>query len=157
MDAMQSLLTFLTETNQVVPEEKTEAWAQDGKLLLATSATLNSYVLRYTANFEITDVAINPTRFFTAVSYWINKYLPGREAFGLPDPEFFTERLQNKNFDLGLRIEFEEEIELVPDPNGEWLMDDGLNYSVKSDFGQLADGEILQVVDSHTQDNGLKN
>lgn len=157
MQAMQSLLTFLTKTNKVISEAKIEAWAENGKLKFSPGSEVRGYSVSYTANFEMTDVDVQPLRLFTAVSYWMNKYIPDRDSYGLPDPEFFAEPLQNNHFDLGVRIEFQEDISLVLDPNGDWLMDDGQKYSIKSDFGQPALGELLTIFDSHTQDNGLEN
>lgn len=157
MEALQSLLIFLTKTTKLVPDEKIEAWAEDGKLIFTPTTTQDGYEVTYTANFEMADVEVNPVKLFMFVTYWMSKNIPDREQHGLPEPDFFSEPLQNGRFDLGLKIEFREQINLVEDTEGDWLLSDGKRYRPESDFGEGAIGDTLELFDSVTQDNGLTN
>ncbi|MBN2605988.1 MAG: phage tail protein [Thiotrichales bacterium] len=157
MKALQSLLDFLTKTGEVVAEEKIEAWAEDGEVLFVTSENFDGYELKYKANFALYDVTVTPVDLFMWVTYWMNKYIPDRDQQGLPAPEFFSEPLKDNHFDLGLIIEFKEQIRLVEDPAGDWLLDDGKRYRPESDFGVDEVTGTLDLFDAVTQDNGLTN
>lgn len=157
MEALQSLLTYLTKTTGLVADNKIEAWGEDGKFIFTPGMNSMGYEVVYTANFEMSDVKVDPVKFGMYFVHWMNVYIPDRENHGLGEPEFFVEPLSGGKFDLGLRLQFREQINLIEDPLGEWLLDDGKKYKASSDFGVAADLSLLEIVDSHTQDTGLKN
>ncbi len=157
MEALQSLLTYLTKTTGLVADHKIEAWGEDGKFIFTPGIISMGYEVVYTANFEMSDVKVDPVKFGMYFVHWMNVYIPDRENHGLGEPEFFVEPLSGGKFDLGLRLQFREQISLIEDPAGEWLLDDGKKYKASSDFGVAADLSLLEIVDSHTQDTGLKN
>lgn len=157
MEAIQSLLTYLTKTTSLVPDHNIQAWGEDGKFIFTPGLQEMGYELVYTANFEMSDVKLDPIKFGMHFTHWMNIFIPDRETHGLGEPEFFLEPLSGGKFDLGLRVQFREQINLIEDPLGEWLLDDGKKYTAKSDFGVAANLSLLDIFDSHTQDTGLKN
>jgi len=134
-----------------------ESWAEDGVLGFSSQSEVQGLTLQYTANFEMTDITKDPITLSFLVATWISKNNPERDNQGLQPPEFFSERLQNSNYDLGFRIKFQEDYLFTLDPQGDWNID-GKTYSITSQSGErieFEDMEYLEVVDSHTQDNEM--
>lgn len=157
MEYLQRLTDHLIKNN--VSKENLEAWAEDGELFFSNHAIESGFEIKYTCNFELSDVQLAPVQLFFIVSAWLAKFNPERESQGVARPLFFTERLSNGRYDLGLKIEFQEQYDLVEDPNGDWEIG-GMLMNLKSDFYNLFDeseSEELTLVDSHTQDNSLEN
>jgi hypothetical protein len=157
MEYLQKLTDHLIKNK--VGKENLEAWAEDGELIFGSHAIESGFEIKYTCNFELSDVKLDPVRLFFIVSSWLRKVNPERQGQNLPKPLFFTERLSDGRYDLGLKIEFQEQYDLVEDPNGDWEID-GMRMNLKSDFYNLFDEsefEELRLFDSHTQDNSLEN
>lgn len=157
MEYLQKLTDHLIKNK--VSKENLEAWAEDGELIFSSHEIESGFEIKYTCNFELSDVQLKPVQLFFIVSSWLGKYNPERQQQDLPRPLFFTERLSNGRYDLGVKIEFQEQYDLVEDPNGEWEID-GIRMNLRSDFYNLFDesgSEELTLVDAHTQDNSLEN
>lgn len=155
MECLQSLSDYLIENGV----KNLESWAEDGDLTFSPTSAEEGFETRYTANFEASAIEMEPKRLFMLVVSWIHRFNSEREDQNLPNPQFFSERLDGKKYDLGLKIEFIEEFKLQPNPAGEWLVN-GEMMSVVSQFNESIDPEDysqLELVDSHTQDNGLTN
>ena len=157
MEYLQKLTEHLIKN--VVDKEDLNAWAEDGELIFTSHVIEGGFEIKYTCNFEMSDVKLDPLKLFFLVSSWLSKFNPERQGQSLPRPLFFTERLTNGCYDLGLKIEFQEQYDLVEDPEGEWEVG-GERMNLKSDYYSLFDeseAEELSLVDSHTQDNSLEN
>jgi len=157
MEYLQELTKHLIKN--VVDKEELNAWAEDGELIFSSHVIEGGFEVKYTCNFEMSGVKLEPIKLFFLVSSWLNKFNPERESQGLPKPLFFTERLSDGRYDLGLKIEFQEQYDLVEDPEGEWKVG-GVRMNLQSDFHNLFDeseAEELSLVDSHTQDSSLEN
>ena len=157
MEYLQSLSDYLIK--HITNKADLEAWAEDGEMLFSPSVVEDGYELQYTCKFELSDVEIKPARLFMLIANWVQQYNPDRDTQGLPAPQFFVEPLANNRYDLGVKIEFIEQMRFVEDENGEWLVD-GKKMALQSDFQDPFDidsaGELI-IFDGHTQDNGLQN
>ena len=155
MEYLQSLSDYLIEN--IVDKDKLDAWAEDGDLAYSPHASEGGYEITYKANFEMSDVEVDPPRLFMLLSNWILHFVPEREAQGLANPEFFVERLANGRYDIGVKLDFIEQFTLVEDIDGGWLIG-AKHYRLQSDiqtpFDTNAHGELL-IFDSHKQDNGM--
>lgn len=150
MKLLQSLTDFLTDHGI----KNLESWAEDGEQVFSPTGGDQGMVLKYTANFEMTNIKTDPIRLFGLVMAWTIQFNQEREDQGLPYPKFFSERLEDDHYDLGIRIEFEEQYEFTPDENGEWLAN-GEPSSMLSTASERIDLDgqgTLEIVDSHTQD-----
>lgn len=157
MECLQKLTVHLIKN--LVDKEELNAWAEDGELICSGHKVEDGFEIKYTCNFEMSDVKIKPMKLFMLVVSWLNKYTPERDSQNLLRPQFFTERLNNGRYDLGVKIEFQEQYNLVESESGEWIVG-GVRMDLESDFYNLFDGEEseeLKVFDSHTQDNKLQN
>ncbi len=157
MEYLQSLSDHLIK--HICKKEELNAWAEDGELLFSPNNTEDGYEIRYRCNFEISDIELNPARFFMIIANWVQLYNPDRDTQGSLPPLFFVERLANGRYDIGLKIEFIEQMRFVLDEAGEWLVA-GEKYSLQSDFQQpfsVSGAPELMIVDSHLQDNSLSN
>jgi len=156
MEYLQKLTDHLIKNK--VSKERLEAWAEDGELIFSSHSIDGGFEIKYTCNFEVSDVKLKPVQLFFIVSSWLGKFNPERQEQGLSTPLFFTERLSNGRYDLGVKIEFQEQYTLVEDPNGEWEIG-GIRMNLISDFYNLFNedeaGE-LTLFDGHTQDNSLE-
>ncbi len=155
MECLQSLANYLT-FNGV---KNLESWAEDGDLIFSPTSAEEGFETRYTANLEASAIEMEPKRLFMLVVSWIHRFNLEREDQNLPNPQFFSERLDGKKYDLGLKIEFIELFKLQANPIGEWLVN-GETMSVVSQFNESInpnDYAELKLVDSHTQDNSLTN
>lgn len=157
MEYLQSLSAYLIE--HITSKDDLNAWAEDGTLLFGPSYAEEGYEIKYMCNFELSDVEIKPARLFMLIVNWVQQYNPDRDTQGLAAPLFFVEPLANKRYDLGVKMEFIEQMKFVPDEKGEWLVR-GKKMALQSDFQQPFDvdnaGELI-IFDGHTQDNGLQN
>ena len=156
MEYLQGLTDHLTK--RIVGKHKLNAWAEDGEIIVGTSGS-DGFEIKYTSKFEMSDVSINPINLFLVLNDWLKKSDPDREGKGLPHPLFFTERLDNGSYDLGVKIEFVEQYDFVEDANGQWKSN-GVVGTFKSDIEKVIDVDglmNLEIVDSNTQDNKLQN
>ncbi len=156
MEYLQSLSTYLT-ANGV---KNLESWAEDGELHFSPTTPEGGFETKYSANFEISVTEIEPKRLFMLVVSWIHAFNSERESQNLPPPQFFSERLDGKNYDIGFKIDFIEQFSLLEAPNGAWIVN-GKRVNVVSNFQEAMRNDDssysdLLIVDSHTQDNGLK-
>lgn len=154
MKLLQSLTEFLTSHDV----KRVESWAEDGEIIFSPGGD-QGMVLRYTANFELSHTNTNPIRLFTLVMVWINKHNLERQTQGLPHPQFFSERLDGDHYELGIRIEFEEQYQFQADEQGAWMVNEQRSSMVSSvspvlDLGQAG---TLELVDAHTQDHELQS
>ena len=157
MEYLQSLSDYLIKSG--ANKANIEAWAEDGELICSPSVVEDGYEIKYMCKFELSDVEISPTRFFMLIANWIQQYNPDRDGQGLDAPMFFVEPLANNRYDLGLKMEFIEQIKFVEAEDGEWLVGDK-KMALQSDFQQPFDIENaaqLVIFDGHTQDNSLQN
>jgi len=157
MEYLQSLSDYLIK--HIISKADLEAWAEDGEVLFSPSVVEQGYELRYTCKFELSDVDIKPTRLFMLIANWVQQTNPDRETQGLETPKFFVERLANNRYDLGIKIDFIEQMQFVEDAQGEWLVD-GEKMALRSDFQPPFDVEHaaeLIIFDGHSQDNSLQN
>lgn len=157
MKYLQSLADHLIAN--VLKKDDVTVWAEDGELLFSGHVIEDGFEIRYTCNIEMSNVELAPIRLFMLIASWVNKTTPERDSQGLPAPQFFTERLANGRYDLGIKIQFIEQFNFEENPDGDWSVD-GVLMSLNSDFDNLLDidsAKILKIVDSHTQDNGLQN
>jgi len=157
MECLQHLTDHLIE--KIVGKNKLNAWAEDGEIITSSNATGDGFEVKYTCNFEMLDVNIEPVMLFMLVVSWLNKYDPDRATKSLPNPLFFTERLDSGHYDLGVKIEFQEQYDFVEDENGKWKSN-GVISRLQSDFSNVIDVDeldVLEIVDSHTNDNKLQN
>lgn len=156
MECLQSLSAYLIEN--IVDKANLAAWAQDGEMQFSPSVVEDGYELKYMCNFELSDVEIKPARLFMLIANWIQKNNPDRDIQGLAAPLFFVEPLANNRYDLGVKMEFLEQISFVEDEDGDWLVE-GKKMALQSDFNNVLDVALaaeLIVFDGHTQDNGLQ-
>ncbi|WP_028865188.1 phage tail protein [Psychromonas aquimarina] len=157
MEYLQSLSDYLIK--HITSKADLEAWAQDGELLFSPSVAEEGYELRYMCSFELSDVEVKPARLFMLIANWVQQYNPDRDTQGLDAPLFFVEPLANNRYDLGVKMEFIEQMKFVEDVNGEWLVE-GKKKTLQSDFQEPFDAdnaEQLIIFDGHSQDNGLHN
>ena len=157
MEYLQSLSAYLVK--HIVKKDDLNAWAEDGQMLFSPSVEEQGFELKYLCKFELSDVEIEPARLFMLIANWVQLYNPDRDTQGLDAPVFFVEPLANKRYDLGVKMEFIEQMNFVPDENGEWLVG-GEKMALQSDFQEPFDRENadeLIIFDGHTQDNSLKN
>lgn len=156
MECLQSLSAYLIEN--IVDKANLAAWAQDGEMQFSPSVVEDGYELKYMCNFELSDVEIKPARLFMLIANWIQKNNPDRDIQGLDAPLFFVEPLANNRYDLGVKMEFLEQISFVEDEDGDWLVE-GKKMALQSDFNNVLDVALaaeLIIFDGHTQDNGLQ-
>jgi len=154
MECLQQLTTYL-KANGI---KNLESWAEDGEFFASYSTTSQGYEMRYTANFEASDTETDAPQMMMLIVSWLSRFNPERESQGLPSPRFFCEPLQDKKYDVGIKVEFIEGYVLQQDPNGDWKVNQE-RYTLQSQFSEslnLDDLGTLIIVDSHTQDNGLK-
>lgn len=156
MELQQSLTNYL-KLNRV---KNLEAWAEDGELFFSPTSPESGFEIKYSANFEISVTDMEPKRLFMLVVSWIHAFNSEREGQDLPPPRFFSERLDGGNYDIGFKIEFIEQFNLIESSNGDWLVD-GKRFNLISELQRTfdhnsADYSELRIVDSHTQDTGLK-
>lgn len=157
MECLQKLTDHLIE--HLIKKDDLVAWAEDGELICSSHVAEDGFEIKYTCNFEMSNVELEPVRLFMLVASWLNTYTPERDSQGLSRPQFFTERLNSGRYDLGIKIEFQEQFQFIEDEEGAWDVS-GKLMSLKSDFYNLLDAEqadYIKIVDSHTQDNGLEN
>ncbi|WP_022940120.1 phage tail protein [Psychromonas hadalis] len=157
MEYLQSLTKHLIKN--LVKKDDLEAWAEGGELIASSHQSEDGFETQYTCCFEMSNVEIEPKRLFMLVLSWLNKVNPERDSQGLARPQFFNEPLAKGRYDLGIKIEFREQFDFTPDPQGDWEVN-GVLMSLKSDFDNLLDVDqcdTLKIVDSHTQDNSLQN
>lgn len=150
MKLLQSLTDFLTDAGI----KNLESWAEDGTLRFSPISDESGFTVRYMANFEVSQTTTDPATLFALIVSWVMKNNVERQQQGLPAPEFFSERLDGKEYDLGVRIQFEEDYAFEAAENGKWQIGDqrfDLVGQAKANIDD-ADGDILQIVDSHTQD-----
>lgn len=156
MECLQSLSAYLIEN--IVDKANLAAWAQDGEIQFSPSVAEDGYELKYMCNFELSDVEVKPMRLFMLIANWVQKHNPDRDEQGLAAPLFFAEPLANNRYDLGVKMEFLEQIRFVKSDEGDWLVD-GKKMALQSDFNDVFDtdnaGELI-IFDGHTQDNGLQ-
>jgi len=155
MKLLQSLTDFLTEHGV----KNLESWAEDGELIFSPTGGDQGLAIKYTANFEMSNTKTQPIRVFGLVIAWIAKFNQEREDQGLPNPQFFSERLEDQHYDLGIRIEFNEEYMFELDENGSWLANGQPSSLVSTASERIdLDGQgTLEVVDAHTQDTEMKS
>ena len=156
MKYLQSLSDYLIE--HLVDKNRIESWAENGELFFTPGTGDDGYEVKYLANFEMSDVNIDPTKLFMMIASWVQKYNPERESEGVEPPKFFVERLDNRRYDIGVKMEFTEQIKLVESDQGEWSVG-GQKMALYNTFDDLLDvdnTEDLIIFDSHTQDNGLQ-
>jgi len=157
MEYLQSLSAYLIK--HLTSKDDLNAWAEDGTLLFSPGAIDQGYELKYMCNFELSNVEIKPARLFMLIANWMQLYTPDRDTQGLDAPMFFVEPLANRRYDLGVKMEFIEQMKFVPDESGEWLVRDE-KMALRSDCQQPFDIDAaaeLIIFDCHSQDNGLKN
>jgi hypothetical protein len=157
MECLQSLTDYLIK--HLVKKDDLEAWAEGGELIASSHKLEDGFEAEYLCCFELSNVEIEPKRLFMLILSWLNTYNPERDTQGLARPQFFNQPLARGHYDLGVKIEFREQFDFVEDPQGEWEIG-GVLMILKSDFDNLLDVDAcdtLKIVDSHTQDNSLKN
>jgi hypothetical protein len=157
MECLQSLSDYLIK--HLVEKDNLEAWAEGGELIASSHKLEDGFEAEYTCCFEMSDVEIEPKRLFMLVLNWLNTFTPDRDTQGLARPKFFNQPLAKGHYDLGVKIEFREQFKFEADPQGDWEIAGEL-MKLKSDFDNLLDVDAcdtIKIVDSHTQDNSLKN
>lgn len=157
MKYLQSLTDYLISNG--IEVEKLEAWAEDGELITSSHNQEDGYELKYTCCFEMSDVSIKPHFLFALISAWLQRYCPDRDTYGLPNPVFFTQKLSNTKFDIGVKIDFIEQFKYQASATGNWRIKEQMMELV-SDFQQPFDvknASELIIFDGHTQDKGLEN
>lgn len=156
MKLLQSLTDHLLSNG--IDSENLESWAEDGYLGFGCHVVEQGYEIKYVANFELSSVKYEPNMIFALIISWIQRATPERDTQGLPPPMFFSERLDGKRYDIGVRIEFIEQYRFVESENGNWQIG-GKTMELVSDALQeaqdLSDLSIIQIVDNHTQDKAL--
>lgn len=157
MKYLQKLTDHLIE--KLVDKSELNAWAEDGEIITGNQGGLDGFEVTYVSNFEMSDVNIEPITLFMLIASWLNKYDPDRDTKSLPNPHFFTERLDSGHYDLGVKIEFKEQYSFVDDDDGKFISQ-GVVGRFKSDYENVIDVDDLsqlEIVDSHKQDNKLQN
>jgi len=151
------LLQSLTDHFKNNGVKNLEAWAEDGTIHFSPSTPEGGFEIKYVANLEISVTEMEPKRLFMLLVSWVHAFNSEREGQDLSPPQFFSERLDGKGYDIGFKVEFIEQFNLLENPNGEWLVN-GVTASVTSNFDESIHYEEhvqLRIVDAHTQDTEL--
>lgn len=158
MELLQSLTDYLIKNG--VDSKKLESWAEDGRLMFGTHSKEQGFEVQYVCNFEMSSITHEPKKVFALVVSWLNDKIPDRDQKGLPDPLFFSQRLDGNEYDIGIRLEFIEQYEYVHDQDGDWEIE-GQRMSLKSEYSVGIESDVspeeLEIFDGHTQDQGLEN
>lgn len=147
---LQKLTEHLVKNG--VPENHLESWAEDGTIEAFGMAVNDGFERRYTANFEMSNVKIDPNFIDAVILSFLDSYDTNRAARGLEKPQFFVEPLQEGRFDIGYRIEFKEQCKFEPSETGDWQVN-GQRMALVTNWQEPfeAEGELM-IFDSVTQD-----
>lgn len=149
MKAMHALTKDLAASGLL--GDKFETWADEVRMSLLPNWLDNGYTVNYTINVFISDCSMPAEQLLLWLSNWISQHL----CDDVVQPELLIEPTSNGNSDIGIKIEMSEDYALHRNDAGEWLLEDGLRYSLTSSFVPATDWRdlgYLLIVDNHTQD-----
>lgn len=149
MKAMHALTKDLAASGLL--GDKFETWADEVRMSLLPNWLDKGYTVNYTINVFISDCSMPAEQFLLWLSNWMSQHMSDEVA----QPELLIEPTSNGNSDVALKIEMSEDYALRQNNDGEWLLEDGLRYTLESSFVPATDWRdlgYLLIVDNHTQD-----
>lgn len=135
MKALQSLTELFAQS--IVDPKNLEVWAEDGSLECAQGLTIDGFDISYLVHVNMTDVNVQPHILMMHLVNWLNQFDVDRSSKGLESPSFATQRLDNGNFDLYLKIPMREAYSLSENPVGIWQQG-STRFECVSDFALAA-------------------